>query len=305
VADDDRDKEVLEPTSKELSRGARAAEPVYWIEYRGDSIELRGGQLLVGRSAMCRLVLDDPLVSRQHAEFRYENGVVVLYDLKSVNGVFVNGQKVERQSRLVAGDRVSIGGQDLVLRSRATGRQGERSNERRFFAETMHEESDRQGPSDVSGSTLIASSEDSTIQGEGLDLLATVADKVLALRRGDDAERILATYLQTLLEKSRQGQICPPQTAEKAVTYAVKLASITAKANWVDYCIDFYNVIERPLPGSVIDALYDILRKISGVNLTALREYVATLHAVQSRLGPAEKFLVQRIEGLERLAALR
>ena len=227
----------------ERSRVARGTEVAYWVEHHGDAIELRGGQLLVGRSAMCRLVLDDPLVSRQHAEFRLENGVVVIYDLKSINGVFVNGQKVERQLRLAAGDRVSIGSQDLVLRSRVNSKLSERSNERHYFAETIHDEPERLKASNPADPIAAASSEDSTIQGEGLDLLATVADKVLALRRGDDAERILSTYLLSLIEKARQGQVCPPQTAEKAVTYAVKLASITAKATWVDYCIDMFKII--------------------------------------------------------------
>ncbi len=242
-------------------------------------------------------------MSRQHGEFRVEDGFVTLYDLKSVNGVFVNGQKVERQTRLVPGDRVTIGSQDLILKARMVPGAGERTaNDRRRFAETIHQQhSDR--PSEGSGNS--EQSDDATIQGDGLDLLATVADKVLALRRGDDAERILATYLQTLLEKAKNGQVCPATTAEKAAIYAVKLASVTAKAQWVDYCIDFYSILERPLPGSVVDSLYDLLRRISGVNLAALREYVAILHAALGRLGPAEKFLVQRIEGLERLAALR
>lgn len=261
--------------------------------------------MLVGRSAMCRLVLDDPLVSRQHAEFRVENGVVILHDLKSVNGVFVNGQKIDRQLRLAAGDRVSIGSQELVLRSRVAHKTIERSMERKHFAETLHEQTPQTGAQDGTSAPPEPTNEDSTIQGEGLDLLATVADKVLALRRGDDAERILTTYLQTLLDKTRQGQMCPLQTAEKAVTYAVKLAAVTGKSAWVEYCIEFYNLVQRPLPVYVVDSLYEILRKISGVNLAALREYVATLRAVQHRLGPAEKFLVQRIEGLERLAALR
>lgn len=293
--------------SNETSRQPPSQDPVFWIEYHGDSVELRGGQLLVGRSAMCRLVLDDPLVSRQHAEFRVEDGFVTLYDLKSVNGVFVNGRKVERQSRVAPGDRITIGSQDLVLRARMVGQPSERAAaDRRRFAETIHEQrSDRPESHSNNLPPNSDSGDDATIQGDGLDLLATVADKVLALRRGDDAERILATYLQTLLEKARNGQVCPPATSEKAATYAVKLASVTGKAQWVDYAIELYSIVERPLPGPVIDSLYDLLRRIAGVNLGALREYVAILHACLSRLGPAEKFLVQRIEGLERLAALR
>lgn len=304
MTDDRSDDSPLVAVSNEPSRQSQAHEPIFWIEYRGDSVELRGGQLLVGRSAMCRLVLDDPLVSRQHAEFRVEDGFVTLYDLKSVNGVFVNSRKVERQSRLVPGDRVTIGSQDLVLRARMVGSASERaSSERRRFAETIHEQRSELQPNHLPSNSDVG--DDATIQGDGLDLLATVADKVLALRRGEDAERILATYLQTLLEKARAGRACPIATAEKAVTYAVKLASVTGKAQWVDYSIELYRIVERPLPGPVVDSLYDLLRRVSGINLGALREYVATLHACQARLGPAEKFLVQRIEGLERLVALR
>lgn len=305
MVDNNRDDPKLAPNVAEEPTSQRATELTYAIEYRGNSIDLKGGQLLAGRSAMCRLVLDDPLVSRQHAEFRLEGGVVFLHDLKSVNGIFVNGQKVDRQVRLAAGDRITIGSQDLYLRTRAIGNSTADRVDRRRFAETLHDQpavTDVGMYDDDDGGNA---AEDSTIQGDGLDLLATVADKVLALRRGDDAERILTTYLLALLERTRLGQACPAHTAEKAVTYASKLAAVTGKASWVDYCIQLYDVLQRPLPGPVVDSLYDLLRKITGTNLGALRAYVATLRAAQSQLGPAEKFLVQRIEGLERLAALR
>jgi hypothetical protein len=180
------------------------------------------------------------------------------------------------------------------------------ANERKRFAETIHEQqAERRGPQQDPGTGAADIDDDATIHGDAFDLLAAVADKVLALRRGDEAERILANYLQTLLEKAKNGTVCSNSAAEKAAIYAVKLASVTAKAQWIDYCIELYGILARPLPGSVVDSLYDVLRRVSGVNLGALREYVAILHASLGRLGPAEKFLVQRIEGLERLAALR
>jgi hypothetical protein len=55
----------------------------------------------------------------------------------------------------------------------------------------------------------------------------------------------------------------------------------------------------------VVDELYAAMRKVSAIDLAQLRGYVAALRAKQSTLGPAERFLVQRLEGLERLAALR
>jgi len=52
--------------------------------------------------------LDDRTISRQHARIRYEEGVFVIYDLASANGVFVNGEQVQRQV-LAHGDRIKLG----------------------------------------------------------------------------------------------------------------------------------------------------------------------------------------------------
>jgi hypothetical protein len=144
-----------------------------------------------------------------------------------------------------------------------------------------------------------------TYQGEALDLLAGVADKVLALGRGDEAERILGTYMANLLGAARIGVVISSRTTDKAAAYAVKLAAVTAKGSWVDYAITLFLLLKRPLPAPVVDELYGVLRKVSGVNLSLVRDYVAMLHEVQGRFGPAERFVIQRIAGLERLAASR
>ena len=47
------------------------------------------------------------------------------------------------------------------------------------------------------------------------------------------------------------------------------------------------------------------MRKVTAVDLNRLRGYVAMLRQMLPRYGPAERFLFQRLEGLERLAALR
>ncbi|MGC4064676.1 MAG: hypothetical protein QM784_08545 [Polyangiaceae bacterium] len=144
-----------------------------------------------------------------------------------------------------------------------------------------------------------------TFQGEALELLAGVADKVLALGRGEEAERILGAYMANLLDAARAGAAISPKTADKAAVYATKLATVTGKGGWIDYAFTLFLLLKRPLPGPVVDDMYGLLRRVSGVNLTAVREYVAMLHATQARFGPAERFVLQRIEGLERLASLR
>jgi pSer/pThr/pTyr-binding forkhead associated (FHA) protein len=54
-------------------------------------------------------------VSRHHAELRVEDGEVVLVDLGSTNGTFVNGQPVRRVS-LNDGTQVTLGRTTLVFR---------------------------------------------------------------------------------------------------------------------------------------------------------------------------------------------
>jgi pSer/pThr/pTyr-binding forkhead associated (FHA) protein len=67
----------------------------------------------IGRRVENNLVLDDPRVSRYHAELRAINGRYVLFDLNSSGGTFINGVKVT-QSILYPGDVISLAGVDLV-----------------------------------------------------------------------------------------------------------------------------------------------------------------------------------------------
>jgi hypothetical protein len=70
---------------------------------------------ILGRGTDCDLRLVDPGVSRHHAELRVEDGEVVLLDLGSTNGTFVDGQPVRRVS-LRDGTRVTLGRTTLLFR---------------------------------------------------------------------------------------------------------------------------------------------------------------------------------------------
>ena len=67
-----------------------------------------------------RVIIDEPSVSRDHAEVQVVSGAAFLVD-HSTNGTRVNGRRVERGERvpLVDGDRVTVGGVDLMLRATA------------------------------------------------------------------------------------------------------------------------------------------------------------------------------------------
>ena len=81
----------------------------------GSTYELQTPVTLLGRGTDCDLRMVDPGVSRHHAELRVEDGQVVLVDLGSTNGTFVNGQPVRRVA-LVDGTNVTLGRTTMVFR---------------------------------------------------------------------------------------------------------------------------------------------------------------------------------------------
>jgi pSer/pThr/pTyr-binding forkhead associated (FHA) protein len=62
---------------------------------------------IVGRSKSCDISIPYKLLSREHAVFTVANGELILEDLNSANGCFVNGERVER-AVLAEGDQVAL-----------------------------------------------------------------------------------------------------------------------------------------------------------------------------------------------------
>lgn len=70
--------------------------------------------MVLGRKKPSDLVLPDPRVSSEHCELCAEDGALVVRDLDSVNGTFVNERRV-REARLRDGDLLRLGNTHLVL----------------------------------------------------------------------------------------------------------------------------------------------------------------------------------------------
>jgi diguanylate cyclase (GGDEF)-like protein len=76
----------------------------------GRVIPLEEGETVVGRDPTAHVWVADPAVSRRHARLVHDRvGGVVLHDLGSRNGTFVEGERVERRRRLEPGARVQLG----------------------------------------------------------------------------------------------------------------------------------------------------------------------------------------------------
>jgi len=282
------------------------------LRYLHHDLELTEGQFAVGRNASCQLSLDDPLVSRRHALLTVTSDGVTVEDLQSRNGVLVNGRRIQAKSVLSAGDRIVIGAQELTL---LLGKDSAALTSSANLANAQAKMTLPRLPAVSESQTRVGSpvgiapevdGEPSMVRrADAFNLLGSVADKALAMGRADEAERILASALADVIEASRAGKVLTPGLVDMAAKFSAKLATSTGKGAWADYVIELYAAQSRPCPASVIDELYNAFRKVNAVDLVRLRGYLANLRDKLPTFGPAERFLFQRIEGLERLAALR
>jgi len=68
------------------------------------------GEVTIGREPDNTLVVDnDTYISSYHARVAVEDGVVVVDDLSSRNGTFLNGTRITKQRAVNTGDRIQVG----------------------------------------------------------------------------------------------------------------------------------------------------------------------------------------------------
>ena len=96
---------VAEP----LEERARARQQTALLLLGGKRLVVGPAGATLGRSRQCDVTVDDPNVSRTHAEVRPRGGSWVLSDLGSTNGSRLNGRRVEGSEVLKPGDEIELG----------------------------------------------------------------------------------------------------------------------------------------------------------------------------------------------------
>jgi hypothetical protein len=69
----------------------------------------------IGRSRDCDIVLEDPGISRRHAQLRRAGEGFAIQDLGSTNGLLVNGERLEGDRPLRSGDVIELGSTEVVF----------------------------------------------------------------------------------------------------------------------------------------------------------------------------------------------
>ncbi len=80
---------------------------------RGGYYQLEGDAVVIGRDDTCDIQIVDEMISRRHMQIsikgEQESATYSISDLKSANGVFVNGRQVSDERELHEGDTIKLG----------------------------------------------------------------------------------------------------------------------------------------------------------------------------------------------------
>jgi pSer/pThr/pTyr-binding forkhead associated (FHA) protein len=250
--------------------------PSFRLRYSSQVLDVPEGGFVVGRSRDCNLTLEDPLVSRRHAVFRWRNGSLLIEDLGSRNGVKVNQGRISEVVELKLGDVVSIGGQSFVV--------------------VLSDPADQR----MVRTVAVTMANDSGQTGTPLDLLSGVVEKAFAMGRIEDAERILSNLLADLLASFEDGRKDSAALGE-ATRLALRLADETGDARWIDWVFNAHSALAKVPPAATVDRLYLLARKVRYGVTPAFKNYVSQMKSQYTLLGASDRFALQRIEGLLRV----
>jgi hypothetical protein len=287
----------------------------YRLRFLLQEIDLHRGVTLLGRSPDCQVTIEDPLVSRQHARIVIDDQGARVEDLKSRNGVKVNGKAIRAPTNLREGDRVRIGTQELVFCELAEGSGPVVAKTTGFLrhcarcrmpypqemvacphcGETMQLEED----------TMTGQLGEGTSRSWGLQLLLEVLDKALGLGRVPDAVRALQRIEAQMEERLAAGErlepkqldeiaeaACAVSNATKDASHLVKLMRVYPRANLIPgtsvvEAIGTLAVAMHAEMRPAVDDLVQWLRVASDqTQLNKLEQIVSAMEAAEARGDP-------------------
>ena len=224
---------------------------------------LRNERALVGRAPHCRIVIRDPLVSREHALLRVSPMEVQIEDLGSANGVFVNNVRITGLCPLRDGDHILLGTRELRISPAQVDAE---------MGEDTPQPSSRPPSSDEGLRRT-------TERADPLVLLGRLAAHKLSQGLPEQAEQVLESQLVRLLEASRSGHPVAAAVCTAASKHALLLAAALGSARWVNYAVELHLRALRPMEDQILSLLQDAVSHVTGIERSLCTQYVEMLRA--------------------------
>jgi hypothetical protein len=108
-------KPVQQPTEAASAEDLGVGREVVELEMNGRRYPVDKRRVVLGRSRECDVQVEDPNVSRRHAEIRQEGATYWMVDLDSTNGIEVGGKR-QKRVKLENGMKLMLGSTEVVFR---------------------------------------------------------------------------------------------------------------------------------------------------------------------------------------------
>ncbi len=276
----------------------------YRLKFLLQEFDLRGPEVLIGRSPECHITIEDPLVSRKHARICIADGVAIIEDMGSRNGVAINGSKIEGSHPLKDGDRVRLGTQELLFHQ--GGRASKREARTTGFmtvcgaCQTPFPEQAPQCPhcgARVRGDDTVTGLVVEPQRSWAFQLFGEVIERALATGRAREAERVLRRAAKEVDERLASGERLGLEQVAMITGFAISLAKLLGASEWVHWALNVHRH-QRTFPGDeVLECLEQIDFDVLPDADLFLEEFVVWAESEGAALGPAVD--------AERLARLR
>ncbi len=295
--------------------------PVTVITPLGD-MELGSGSLLIGRLPECDVLLSDTLVSRMHARISVQGDSVVVEDLHSTNGVYVNGQRVGHSTVLCEGDRILIGTIEFslfesrdssLMRVRAaravSSSPGERipplvnPSQKAAALQAVTKPMTKPVTKPVPAVPMRVPSKPehvpSTARADALKMIGGLADRLAATGNLEEAAQVLSGHLRRILKGANAGLMVPAEVAGSAAHHALTLARWTKLPLWVDYVVELHLSARLVMSAVTLASFEDVISKLDfdrmllGYYVDGMKDRLDKLEMDERRRVERLRFLVQ------------
>jgi DNA-binding NtrC family response regulator len=250
------------------------------------------GEVIIGRSPSCTILLEDAKVSRRHVRIVVEGGQARVSDLGSRNGTVVNGEKVETEVVMLPGDRLQVGDTTALFEPPTRAAFNDRATDEDASALPVEELVPVVGPAaglySAGVALLSATSEAMVLRRAAEELARGVSAEVAAALLGGsdglltaavvgaDKVEVPRTFVRAALEKKEvgrsRGTLCAPMLASGGAPYGILYA-------------------ERPEPFTEEDQrTIAALGRLAGEAFTSARARLGAAGAVVPLVGASRAF---------------
>lgn len=114
---------------------------------------------------------------------------------------------------------------------------------------------------------------------------------------------MLSRLLADILTRAKSGAPIQAQRLTEGTRYALRLAELGKKHQWIDWLFDVHEAAGKLIGADEIERLHELVRKVRYPGGASLRRYLETMREKASELSAADRFLLQRLEGIERVVS--